>query len=355
MRLTGAVEALADAAPPVQAPLDFEALFSGLEAASGIVAAVSGGPDSSALMHGLARWRQAPVRPPVVIATVDHGLRPESGAEATAVATIATAAGLPHRVLAWEGAKPRTRLQERARNERYRRLVALAREVGASHIATGHTLDDQAETVVMRLIAGSGIAGLAGMSPRSVRDGVTVVRPFLNVRKACLVDLCRAEGWAFIRDPSNLDLAYRRPRLRRGVMPALAEEGLTPERLSTLARRAGRDAHALETCAEAVLSVVRIGAGRDGVVLDGARLRLEPDAILLRVMIQSITAAAGGLSRPARLETVERRVLGDLRPALDAARARRFNLGGVLIDLRPDGCLRVSPEPRRRPRRLTTP
>jgi tRNA(Ile)-lysidine synthase len=356
LRLTGAVEALAEAAAPAAAALDFEALFSGLEGASGVVAAVSGGPDSTALMQGLARWRQAPNRPPVVVATVDHGLRPDSGAEARAVARAAKAAGLPHHVLFWEGAKPRTRIQERARAERYQRLAALAREVGASHIATGHTLDDQAETVIMRLIAGSGVAGLAAMRAQSVREGVTLARPFLNIRKARLVDLCHTKGWAFLSDPSNNDVAYGRPRLRGKLMPALAEAGLTPERLGTLARRAGQDAYALDTHAEAVLSAVRIGVRRNGgLVLDGARLRLEQDAILLRVIMRTVAATAGGIRRPVRLETVERRVFGDLRPALDQAGAARFNLGGVLVELSPDGRLLVGPEPGRRPRRLTTP
>lgn len=345
------------AVAPAPAVLDFETLFADLEPANGIIAAVSGGPDSTALMHGLARWGRVGGRPPVTVATLDHALRPESGEEARMVAASAAAAGLPHCVLTWEGPKPRTRLQERARAERYRLLTALAREIGASHIATGHTLDDQAETVIMRLIAGTGVAGLAAMRARSERGGITLARPFLASRKSCLIELCLREGWPFLQDPSNLDPAFRRSRLRMRVMPALADEGLTPERLGALAQRAHRDAEALEARAMAVRDAVRISPDREGaVVLDAAGLKAEPDAILLRVVAMSLALAAGGSSRPARLDALEARVLGDLRPALDAAVARRFNLGGVLIHLRPDGRLVLTPEPPRRGRsRLTTP
>jgi len=331
--------------------LDIEALFSDLEAARGVVAAVSGGPDSTALMHALARWASAAGRPPVVVATVDHGLRPGSAEEAASVEAAAAALGLSHRTLTWEGPKPRTRVQERARVERYRRLAALAGETGASHIATGHTLDDQAETVVMRLIAGSGVAGLAGMRTSTICEGVLLVRPFLALPKARLVELCRAEGWAFLQDPSNADPRFGRARLRAGLMPLLAREGLTAERLGALARRAGRDADALLARAEEVFAQTRLEA-RDGggLVLDGRRLAAEPDAVLLRVVAMALAATAGAKARTVRLERLEERVLGDLRPALEGGRARRLNLGGVLVDLEVGGRLALSPEPPRKNR-----
>lgn len=353
MRLTGA--SLAGLTiPPTAQPLDLETLFRDLEGATGIVAAVSGGPDSTALMHLLARWAAGGDRPPVTVATLDHGLRTESAAEAEAVAEAAASLGLPHRVLVWDGPKPSSRMQERAREERYRRLAALAREISASHLATGHTLDDQAETVVMRLIAGSGIGGLAGMRPASMRDGVTLVRPFLALRKTQLLDLCHAEGWAYVQDRSNRDHRYARPRLRAGLMPALAEEGLTAERLSTLSARARRDADALDARADAVFSALRRDGERAVLTLDGLRLGAEPDAILLRVIARAI-AAVGGPARTARLAAIETCVLAELRPALQARQPRRLNLGGVLIALQGDGHILFRPEPPRRAARLRTP
>src|SRR3712207_976280 len=103
-------------------------------------------------MHLLALLGETGERPPVIVATVDHGLRPDSLREARQVAKWAKALGLRHRILAWEGEKPETGVQEAAREERYRLLAELARKVKATHVVTGHTLDDQAETVMMRLL-----------------------------------------------------------------------------------------------------------------------------------------------------------------------------------------------------------
>ena len=176
-----------------------ERLFASLDQASGIVAAVSGGPDSMALMHLLARWRATAERPPVLVATIDHGLRPEAADEAAFVAREAAALGLPHRILAWTGDKPSAGIQEAAREARYRLLVAHAREEGASHLVTAHTLDDQAETVLMRLSRGSGLSGLAGMRPETDRQGIRHARPLLDWPKARLLDLCHGAGLAFRR------------------------------------------------------------------------------------------------------------------------------------------------------------
>lgn len=330
-------------------PDEFGLLLAPLGAAAGIVAAVSGGPDSTALMRALAGWQRQGARPLVVAATVDHGLRPGSRQEAETVAAWAEAAGLPHRILPWQGPKPRSRIQETARAERYRLLAACAREVGASHVATAHTLDDQAETVLMRLTRGTGVAGLAGMRPVSQRDGITLARPFLDLRKSRLVATCRAEGWPFLEDPSNVDPRFLRARLRR-LMPLLAKEGLTAERLAVLARRASRVEEAVDARAWGVLAAIRIPAGERGLVLDGATLAAEPDAIFLGVVARAIVEVVGAATRPVRLERWEGRVLEDLRRALARGERLRMTLGGALLDLGPEGRLVVAPEPERRPR-----
>lgn len=340
------------AARPVTAD-EIETLFAGLDEARGIVAAVSGGPDSTCLMHLFAVWRRARSgRPPVTVATVDHRLRPESGREARLVARWAQELGFRHKLLVWEGDKPQTGVQEAARTERYRLLVELVHKIGASHLATAHTLDDQAETVVMRLMRGTGVGGLGGMRPELKRNGVLLVRPFLTLPKARLLATCTAANWPYLDDPSNADPRFTRARLRSRVMPLLAEEGLSAERLAILAERARRDADALDEHAEAVLAASRLRGEGDMVGerldLDAARLAAEPDAILLRVIARAIMAVLGERTRPARLERFEARILGDLRGALAHGKAMRLNLGGALLQLTAAGRLAIKPElPRR--------
>ena len=132
--------------------------------------AVSGGPDSTALLWLAARWRDGlRSRPKLIAVTIDHGLRKESAREARAVKRLAGKLKVEHRTLRWTGTKPKTGIQEAARDARYRLLGAAARKAGAQHILTAHTLDDQAETVLFRLARGSGVAGLRGMARRHRR------------------------------------------------------------------------------------------------------------------------------------------------------------------------------------------
>ena len=320
-----------------EAPLsegECAALLSSLSDASGVVLAVSGGPDSTALMGAFAG------RPDAWVATVDHGLRRGSRAEAEAVARRAAALGLPHRILAWEGPKPRAGLQAAARAARYGLLAAFAREVGASHVATAHTRDDQAETVLLRLAAGSGVAGLAGMRASSRLDGLVLARPFLDVPKARLVATCLARSWPFVDDPSNADPRFARARLR-ATRAALAAEGLSDARLATLARRAARADDALEAVSRDTFRRLR-SAG----ALDGAGLLALPEAVALRVVARALAEAAPG-PLP-RLERLERLVLAELLPALAAGRPLRRTLGGALLQAA-NGRVTAAPAPPRRP------
>ena len=141
------------------------ALLAGFVSSTALVLAVSGGPDSTALLVLAARWRAALRAGPELLAvTVDHGLRASSAREARAVKRVAARLGVRHRTLKWTGRKPATGLQEVARTVRYRLLAAAARGAGAAHILTGHTLDDQAETVLLRMARGSGPSGLCAMA-----------------------------------------------------------------------------------------------------------------------------------------------------------------------------------------------
>jgi tRNA(Ile)-lysidine synthase len=229
-------------------------LFADLAACPALVLAVSGGPDSTALLVLAARWR-ASLRsgPTLVAATIDHALRAASAREAEAVKRLAGKLGIKHRTIRWAGKKPTTGIQAAARAVRYRLLAAAAVKSGARHIVTAHTLDDQAETVLFRLARGSGPAGLAGMARVTPLSAIVpecdadlrLVRPFLDVAKARLVATLKADRIRFAQDPSNRDARFTRPRLRT-IMPLLATEGLDADRLALLARRMARAEAALD-------------------------------------------------------------------------------------------------------------
>lgn len=322
--------------------------------------AVSGGPDSTAMMALAAEVAAgfAPLR--FVVATVDHGLRAASGAEAEAALARARALGLEARLLRWAPATaPARGLQQAAREARYRLLLDCAGACGARALMTAHNLDDQAETVLMRLAAGSGLDGLAGMAARSPLAGIDVARPFLAIPKSRLVATCRARGLAFAEDPTNRDPAYARPRLRAAA-PALASEGLSPARLARLARRAAASRDALEEYARRARARALLAEGEGGAVaLDGRSLAREPFEILLRVVgraIVDVTAAAGDEGgdsgrdsrygpRLARLEA--------LCEALAAALAQGApmpgrTLGGARVAADAEGRVSVSRAPSRR-------
>src|SRR5580692_4656431 len=225
---------------------DAKRLFADWKAVPAIVLAVSGGPDSLALMWLAVRWRRALARGPRLFAvTIDHGLRPESAAEARDVKRLARSLELPHRTMRWTGVKPKTGLPAAARAARYHLLARAARANGATHVFTAHTRDDQAETLLMRMMRGSGIAGLAAMARQSERDGVVLARPFLHVSKARLIATLKKAKLGFADDPTNRDPTFTRPRIR-AVMPVLAAEGGDARNLARLASRLGRANAAVE-------------------------------------------------------------------------------------------------------------
>src|SRR5256885_1496442 len=181
--------------------------------------AVSGGPDSLALLLLAAAARPGLIE----AATVDHALRSESRAEAETVARLCERLGVPHAILTleWEK-KPETALQERARTERYRLLGAWAREKGLGALITGHHLDDQTETFLMRLARGAGVKGLAAMRRLVTVPGaqVALVRPLLGWRRAELEQLCADAGVTPVADPSNDDEQFERVRVRHALAEA---------------------------------------------------------------------------------------------------------------------------------------
>lgn len=206
--------------------------------------AVSGGSDSLALLLLIERWARASARSLKVV-TVDHGLRHGSAAEAEAVADLCRMRGHSHTTLTWQERAQPGNLQSGARTARRRLIADWAEAEGVSAVALGHTLDDQAETFVMRLARGSGVDGLSGMQPVSSMGGVTWLRPLLDLRRDDLRSWLSAQGMCWAEDPSNSDMRFDRVRVR-AAQDALARVGLTPECLAMTATRMRRARNALE-------------------------------------------------------------------------------------------------------------
>jgi len=324
-----------------------KSLFADLKSAPAIVLAVSGGPDSIALMWLAARWRRTLSRGPRLIAvTVDHGLRVEAAREARDVKRLASRLDLPHRTLRWRGAKPKTGVPAAARAARYRLLAEMARANGATHILTAHTRDDQAETLLMRMLRGSGIAGLAAMARQSERAGVWLVRPLLDVPKSQLVATLNKAKIAFADDPTNRDTSYTRPRLR-ALMPKLAEEGGDVRNLVRLAARLARANAALEVLvdgAERYLALSdRDDAARFG--FDAQAFAGLPEEIRLRLLMRAIDRT--GHEGPAELGKAEA-LLSALDRAVAEGKGRlKQTLAGAAISLA-GGRIHVEPAPPRR-------
>jgi tRNA(Ile)-lysidine synthase len=331
-----------------------KSLFSDFADLPALILAVSGGPDSTALMVMAARWRDArKVAPKLIAVTVDHGLRAASKREAAGVGRLARKLGIAHRILRWTGKKPKTGLPQAAREARYGLLAQASRKAGASHILTAHTLDDQAETVIIRMSRGSGVTGLGAMARITNLPGqgdIKLARPLLEIPKSRLIATLAAAKIPFADDLSNHDPRFTRARLR-GLMPLLAEEGLDARRLSLLAFRLKRADAAIEAAVDRAFADVTADSPELGQIvfeaLDYARL---PDEIALRVLGRAV--AELGSEGPVELGKLEA-----LQAALDAAQMAgngrfRRSLAGALISLSDDK-INVERAPPRRHRVLT--
>jgi tRNA(Ile)-lysidine synthase len=280
-----------------------------------LVVAFSGGADSLALLALLAHLPDG-VRPAVEAIHVDHGLRPESAQEAAAALALARALGVRARVLRVD-VSGRGGVEEAARKARYR---ALARAAGGRPVATAHTLDDQAETVLLRLARGAGLRGVSGMRASATVAGARIVRPLLQVRRAALRAVVDRLGLRPIEDPTNADRRFARNRLRAEVIPAL--EAIAPGSVRAIARFA-----ALAAEDEAYLAArARRSAGAQSELLV-ARLQRMPLPLRRRALRDRIEAAGGRPPAAARIEEVLR--------LLDRGGDGELHLpGGVLVSVR---------------------
>lgn len=331
------------------APAEADMLFAGFGELPALVLAVSGGPDSVALLWLAARWRAMRQGGPRLIAvTVDHGLRPEAAAEAREVKRLAKSLGVEHHVLRWRDVKPAQGIPAAARAARYALLSRLARRFGSVHVVTAHTRDDQAETVLMRLLRGSGIAGLAAMAPRSVRDGLVLARPLLDVPKSRLLATLDFAGIGYAIDPTNFDHTYTRARLR-ALMPLLAGEGGDARNLARLAGRLSRAHLALEQItdtAERACVEIEVATGRSQI--DAVVFFAAPGEIRLRLLTRAIDRA--GREGPAELAKAEA-LLASLERAWANPPVRlKQTLAGAVVSLGATGVSVTQAPPRRSPR-----
>lgn len=268
--------------------------LTGARAGERALIALSGGPDSTALLLLFAAV--APSLQPPVAATVDHGLRPASSHEAAVCADLCRRFGIAHAILKGElpaRVGPTANLSARARSLRYTLLHEHAAEVGATWIATAHHADDQLETVIMRLNRGAGIGGMAGIRANTG----FIVRPLLNWTRAELAALVAAAGIQAIDDPSNVDARFDRARLRRQLAGAPWLD----------ARMASRTATALAEADEALdwmldpLLDERCRFGDGEAILDAVALPAELQRRLvgrcLRHVDPGITIRGGDLTR----------------------------------------------------------
>ena len=218
--------------------------------------AFSGGGDSTALLAMAAEWaKRRGIR--IMAATVDHRLRPESADEARRAGLEAARLGVPHRVLVWPPPHPPGNISAMAREARLRLLSAWAREEGLAAIALGHTRDDVAETLLMRLERGAGLDGLAAMAERREAEGMLWLRPMLSVGRAELRDWLISRALRWVEDPTNEDPAHDRARIRQ----AIAMLGLDSARIadSAMHLRTARETLGRLACDATSLAAVRLG------------------------------------------------------------------------------------------------
>jgi tRNA(Ile)-lysidine synthase len=204
-------------------------IFDGLTGVPCVAVAVSGGSDSMALLRLVLDWKAQEQGPrTVAVLTFDHGLRIGSAEEAERVAKWCGEFGVQHQTLQWLGGKPATGIQAKAREARYNALAAWCVEHGVGVLLTGHTADDQAETVVMRQQRTTSLRSLAGIWPENEWKGVRLLRPLLGVRRADLRHYLKSVGQAWLEDPSNVNPKFERVRVRDALLadavPALAQQ-----------------------------------------------------------------------------------------------------------------------------------
>ena len=271
---------------------------------------VSGGGDSLALMFLLADWAADLGLPPPVVLTVDHALRRRSKTVAESVVSRARRHGLVAHVLPWKGRKPRVDIEAAAREARYRLTGDWCRRNGIRSVFLAHSMEDQAETFLLRLIRGSGVDGLAAMSPVATFptqdcESLRVIRPLLDFPRARLRGYLSNRGETWFEDEMNADIRFARARLRQN-WPALQKMGFSAERIAAAARHLSRARSALDRDTQNLLACAARPQGKS-VFLDAEAIAAAPEEIGLRAMAHVLMQVSGQFYRP-RFDRLERLV-----------------------------------------------
>lgn len=309
---------------PLASPEDAARLFlTSIRHPTRLLVAISGGSDSTGLLLALKRAIADCGAPhSLVAATVDHALRADSSGEAQAVARLCASLDIPHRIMTWHGEKPLTGISATAREARYRLLADAATALGATAIVTGHTAEDQDETIAMRAArADEDSIGLSGMASATLYDRrIWLLRPFLKVRREAIRDYLCNSGFGWIDDPSNVDRRYERVRIRQdqsSVSPLSAEEAAVRRR------------HVSKGAADLIASSATLHAG--------CLIALSPEALgadpaILRHALATLVAIAGG--KPHRPATA---AMDKLMRLVGSGLPGRMTLARALVQYRRDG------------------
>ena len=294
------------AVPPVTAT-EFAERLGSLSPSKNVAVAFSGGPDSLALLILAVQWAKRRKSVSLHALTVDHGLRAASAAEARRAAAMAKELGVPHLILRWKGEKPARGIQAAARDARYRLLLDACWKLGACDLLAAHHLDDQAETLLLRLVRGSGVDGLAAMAAERMLIGggphVRLLRPLLDLPRERLVATVRRAGLVPIDDPSNENETFDRVKVRK-LLVALAPLGLDAARLARTAALMARAREALEAATAALLADHAILSSIGHVEVDCEALLSAPGEIRLRALA-AIIRTVGGHDYAPRLGALE--------------------------------------------------
>jgi len=303
--------------------------LTGMAAGRTVVVALSGGADSLALAAAAA-FEAPRLGLRVASVTIDHGLQPGSADAAAAAAERARALGIEARVVrvdVGEGGGP----EAAARAARYAALAAAASDLDAVAVLVGHTLDDQAETVLLGLARGSGAASLQGMAAASeLAPGVALVRPLLEVRRATTRAACAAEGLDPWEDPHNADPRFARVRVRERVLPVLESE-LGPGVAAALARTAAQlreDSEAFEEMIDETIEDI-VEHAEAGISVSAAALAANPAALRHRIIRHVVAAEFGAkLTRSQTLEVARLATDWSGQGPIDLPGCRARRIGG---------------------------
>ena len=318
--------------------LPLDEIFGGFDfgKAKAVAVAISGGSDSTALLFMLQDYfKTLPAAPRIIAITIDHGLRSGSAREAHEVSALCARNRIEHATSLWSGAKPATGVQAAARNARYALLSEAAAQASAALVLTGHTFDDQIETVAMRMKRdGSlGNAGLAGIAPctlafNDLHRGAPVwfARPLLNTRRAALRGYLTRRGLGWIDDPSNTNEKYERVGVRQGLLDATS--------LARVQREAA--ARRLETSRGAAKLIEQFAHEvTPGLIFVEPEICDEPFAVHALTVLIAFAGGAGWMAEPAGGESLLQGVA-----AFQAGTRKaplRLTASGALIDVRKAG------------------